>query len=81
MTPVSQVRVVVPDQPLIDVLRILEGQDVNQVPVAAGDRLVGIITRDHLLRVLAAKMELDVPGMTESDSRRLPDLPGASSTA
>jgi len=81
MTPVSQVRVVVPDKPLIDVLRILEGQDVNQVPVAAGDRLVGIITRDHLLRVLAAKMELDVPGMTESDSRRLSDLPGASSTA
>lgn len=81
MTPVSQVRIVAPDKPLIEVLRILEGQDVNQVPVAAGDRLVGMITRDHLLRVLAAKMELDVPGMTESASRRLSDLPGASSTA
>ncbi len=49
--------------------------------VVAGDRLVGMITRDHLLRVLAAKMELDVPGMTESDSRRMSNLPEASSTA
>lgn len=81
MTPVSQLRIVAPDQPLLDVLQLLEGQDINQVPVVAGDRLVGMITRDHLLRVLAAKMELDVPGMAESASRRLSDLPGASSTA
>lgn len=39
---------------------ILEGQDVNPVPVAAGDRLVSMITRDHVLRVLAAKMELEL---------------------
>lgn len=81
MTPVSQLRIVAPDQPLLDVLQLLEGQDINQVPVVAGDRLVGMITRDHLLRVLAAKMELDAPGMTKSASRRLSDLPGASSTA
>jgi CBS domain-containing protein len=61
MTPVSQVRVVAPDKLLIEVLRILEAQDVNQVPVVAGDRLVGMITRDHLLRVLATKMELELP--------------------
>ena len=81
MTPVSRLRIVAPDQPLLDVLQLLEGGDVNQVPVVAGDRLLGMITRDHLLRVLAAKMELDMPGMAESDSRRLSDLPGASSTA
>lgn len=81
MTPVSQVRVVAPDQPILEVFQLLEGRDINQVPVVAGDRLVGMITRDHLLRVLAAKMELDVPGMTESDSRRMSNLPEASSTA
>jgi Zn-dependent protease len=61
MTPVSQVRTVPPNTPLLEVLRLLEGQDVNQVPVVADDRLVGMITRDHLLRVLAAKMELEFP--------------------
>ncbi len=81
MTPVSRLRIVTPDQPLLDVLQLLEGGDVNQVPVVAGDRLLGMITRDHLLRVLAAKMELDVTGMAESDSRRLSNLPGASSAA
>ncbi|HSA85888.1 MAG TPA: hypothetical protein VLE46_06885 [Nitrospira sp.] len=50
---------------------ILEDQDVNQVPVAAGDRLVGMITRDHLLRVLAAKMELELPmGQARSGHRQ-----------
>jgi CBS domain-containing protein len=81
MTPVSQLRLVAPNQPILEVFQLLESQDVNQVPVVAGDRLVGMITRDHLLRVLAAKMELDVPGMTKSDSRRMSNLPEASSTA
>jgi CBS domain-containing protein len=39
----------------------MEGEDINQVPVVAGDRLWGMITRDHLLRVLSAKMELGLP--------------------
>lgn len=50
-----------PIQPLLEMLRLLESQDVNQVPVVVGDRLVGIITRDHLLRVLAVKIELEFP--------------------
>lgn len=81
MMPVSQVRVVAPDQPLLDVLRLLEGSDVNQVPVVAGDRLVGMITRDHLLRVLTAKTELGLPGKMEPDAPGLSQLPRASSTA
>lgn len=81
MTPVSQLRIVAPDQPLLDVLQLLEGQDINQVPVVAGDRLLGMITRDHLLRVLAAKMELDMPGKMEKDAPELSNLNRASSTA
>jgi CBS domain-containing protein len=61
MTPAAQLRVVEPDQPILEVLQILEGEDINQVPVVEGDRLMCMITRDHLLRVLSAKMELDVP--------------------
>ncbi|MDP3090588.1 MAG: site-2 protease family protein [Nitrospira sp.] len=59
MTPPATVRTVAPGTPILNVLQILEGEDINQVPVVAGDRLLGLITRDHLLRVLAAKMELD----------------------
>lgn len=81
MTPLTHVRVVSPEKPLLDVLRFLEGQDVNQVPVAAGNRLLGMITRDHLLRVLTANVELGVPRKRELYVPRLSKLPRASSTA
>jgi CBS domain-containing protein len=81
MTPVSQVEVVSPDRPILEVLQLLEGQDINQVPVVEGDRLVGMITRDHLLRVLAAKMELELPGKVERDVTGWSHRPRTSSTA
>ncbi len=81
MMPLAHVRVVSPEKPLLDVLRLPEGQDVNQVPVAAGNRLLGMITRDHLLHVLTANMELGVPRKRELYVPRLSKLPRASSTA
>jgi Zn-dependent protease/predicted transcriptional regulator len=69
MTPVSLVRVVAPDQPLTEVLRFLEGQDVNQVPVMKNGSLLGMITRERLLRVLSAHVELGERG-AERASRR-----------
>lgn len=80
MTPVSQLRIVAPTQPLLEVLQLLEGRDINQVPVVAGGQLVGMITRDHLLRVLALKMELDMPGTRELHAPGLSQWPRASST-
>jgi Zn-dependent protease len=62
MLPAARLKAVGPGTRLLDVLAVLEQQDVNQVPVMEDGRLLGIITRDHLLRVLSAKMELDAPG-------------------
>lgn len=58
MTPVEKVRVTVPETPLLEVLRMMEGEDINQIPVVSGDRLLGMLTRDQLLRVLSARMEM-----------------------
>lgn len=69
MTPVSQVRVVAPDQPLLEVLRLLDSQDVNQVPVAKNGSLLGMITRERLLRVLSAHVELGERGMERGSPR------------
>jgi Zn-dependent protease len=57
MTPSRRLRVVAPTTPVLEVLQVMEGEDINQVPVVSGERLLGIITRDHVLRVLSAKME------------------------
>jgi Zn-dependent protease/CBS domain-containing protein len=59
MTPLATLRVVAPETPILEVLQTMEGEDVNQVPVAKGGQLVGMLTRDHILRILSAKMELD----------------------
>lgn len=61
MTPFAGLRVVAPGTSALDVMRVMEGEDVNQVPVLEGGRILGLITRDHLLRVLHAQMELAGP--------------------
>ena len=58
MTPVAKLRMVAPETPISEVLQTMEGGDINQVPVVKDGQFVGMITRDHILRVLSAKMEL-----------------------
>ena len=60
MTPLDQLHAVAPKTPILEVLAVLERGDVNQVPVTQDGRLLGMITRDHLLRVLYANLELSV---------------------
>ncbi|MCA9474133.1 MAG: site-2 protease family protein, partial [Nitrospira sp.] len=59
MTPATELRVVDPQTPITQVLELMEEQDINQVPVTRGGRLLGCITRDHVLRMLLTKMELE----------------------
>jgi Zn-dependent protease/CBS domain-containing protein len=58
MTPLTRLRIVAPETPILQVLEVLEAGDVNQVPVVSGNRLLGMISRDHVLAVLFARMEL-----------------------
>lgn len=58
MTPIDRLHAVAPKTPILDVLGGMEQHDVNQVPVTQDGRLLGMITRDHLLRVLYANLEL-----------------------
>ena len=58
MTPLARLRVVAPETPILKILEVMEASDVNQVPVVSGNRLLGMISRDHLLGVLYARMEL-----------------------
>ena len=58
MTPLARLHVVAPETPILEVLGIMEAGDVNQVPVVTGNRFLGMISRDHMLGVLYARMEL-----------------------
>ena len=52
MIPLERLHVVSPEQNLNDVLPLMTGQDVNQLPVVQNGRLVGILSRDAIMRYL-----------------------------
>lgn len=58
MVPLDQVLSISPDEDAWSLLRIMDENDVNQVPVMENDQLVGMITRDRLLHYIRTRSEL-----------------------
>ncbi|GIW54657.1 MAG: hypothetical protein KatS3mg082_1061 [Nitrospiraceae bacterium] len=59
MTPLVDLTVVLPDTTIAEVLQVMESLDVNQVPVIRSGRFLGMTSRDHLLWMLYARLELE----------------------
>ncbi|MBH0201368.1 MAG: CBS domain-containing protein, partial [Nitrospira sp.] len=60
MRPLNHLRTVTPDTPVADALEMIGQDDVNQLPVLANGRLIGMISRDHILRYLLTRAELNM---------------------
>src|SRR5256714_6749028 len=60
MIPLSRLHVVSPQQSLSDVLPLMAGRDVNQLPVVQNDALVGIVRRDAIIHFLEVRRRLGV---------------------
>lgn len=60
MTKLESLLAVSPDTDAYTVLERMSEKDVNQIPVVAEGRLIGIIARDSILRFIQAKSELGV---------------------
>jgi CBS domain containing-hemolysin-like protein len=63
MIPRDKIQWTSPDEPLLKLLERLLAADINQMPVvsSAGDeapQIVGIVTRDSILRVMQTHSEL-----------------------
>jgi Zn-dependent protease/CBS domain-containing protein len=58
MIPLEKLHVVSPQQNLNDVLPLMAGRDVNQLPVLQDDRLVGLLSRDAIIRFLEIRRGL-----------------------
>lgn len=68
MVPRDKVLAVVPDQPLLPLLERMLVADVNQVPVVSGivddtvgSQVLGMVTRDSILRVIQTHIEFGMP--------------------
>nr|HET6905087.1 site-2 protease family protein [Ktedonobacteraceae bacterium] len=60
MIPLEKLHVVSPEQNLNDVLPLMAGRDVNQLPVVQNGRLVGILSRDAIMRYLEVRRSLNL---------------------
>jgi len=58
MIPQDRLHVVTPQQNLNDVLPLMVGRDVNQLPVVQDGRLVGVLSRDAIMRYLEVRRSL-----------------------
>jgi CBS domain-containing protein len=53
MTRTADLTLVGPDEPAVDAMEVLARRDVNQLPVVQNGRLLGLVTRDDVLKWLA----------------------------
>jgi CBS domain-containing protein len=61
MRPVEELHIITPDTQVLDALRLMAGNDINQLPVVANGALQGILSRSHLMQLLRARSELQSP--------------------
>ncbi len=58
MTPLEQLKVAYPEQDVMSLFEQMNTSDINQVPVLSEGKVLGVVTRDSLLRLLRARTEL-----------------------
>jgi Zn-dependent protease/predicted transcriptional regulator len=61
MRPLAELHTITPDTQVLDALKLMAGNDVNQLPVVANGTLQGIVSRSHLMQLLQARSELQLP--------------------
>lgn len=65
MTPLKRLHTVTPQQSLKEVLPLIVEQNINQVPVMESGRLIGMLSREDILRFLEVRSRL---GLTEASA-------------
>ncbi len=80
-TPVSEVMIPAPrlvtarpDEPVLAAIQRMQEREFNQLPVVADGQMVGLITRNDVLRFLQLRESLHLP-IPPADDRRPPPMP------
>jgi predicted transcriptional regulator len=58
MLPAEKIHWASPEEPALGVLQRMQTQDINQMPVMSDQHIVGMISRDTILRVLQTRLQL-----------------------
>jgi len=60
MLPFDRQKVATPEQDALSVVEQMDEYEVNQMPVVSEGRIIGLVTRDNLIRFLRARSEVGV---------------------
>ena len=66
MRPLQELHVIAPDTPVLDALKLLVSNDVNQLPVVANGTLQGMVSRSQLVQLLHVRSQLQLPAAYRS---------------
>jgi len=58
MIPLEEVLWAAPGEPVTTVLERMQSADINQMPVVSDGQVIGLITRDSILRVIQTRIQL-----------------------
>jgi Zn-dependent protease len=63
MIPRDKIHATRPEEPVLSILERMQSEDINQMPVVArapdgAERVIGLITRDTILRVIQTRLEM-----------------------
>jgi CBS domain-containing protein len=61
MRPLEELHIVTPDTPVLDALKLVARNDVNQLPVVVNGTLQGIVSRSQLVQLMQVRSVLQLP--------------------
>ena len=70
MRPLQELHVIAPDTPVLDALKLMARNDVNQLPVVANGTLQGMVSRSQLVQLLQVRSVLQLPTTYHSTLQR-----------
>jgi Zn-dependent protease/predicted transcriptional regulator len=70
MRPLQELHLIAPDTPVLDALKLMARNDVNQLPVVANGTLQGMVSRSQLVQLLQVRSVLQLPATYRSTVQR-----------
>jgi Zn-dependent protease/CBS domain-containing protein len=70
MRPLQELHIITPDTPVLDALKLMARNDVNQLPVVANGTLQGMVSRSQLVQLLQVRSVLQLPATYRSTLQR-----------
>jgi CBS domain-containing protein len=61
MRPLHELHIITPDTSVLDALKLMARNDVNQLPVVSNGALQGIVSRAQIIRLLQVRSVLRLP--------------------